>query len=616
MSTEIQRRQQAAPDSAADKRVLDFVSRLVCLAAVLASGFAAGLQAAPLRATEQIPASQSAPYAHGNILGRETFGLELSGARQLRASPIERFMTGSLLRRLLAALFAGACATATWILFERPRQGPPALQSLHRRLGKLNESLIDALRQKEAAEARTFVLTYQDASTGVLNRFALEQALDRELATARGTPAERLVVLVIRFTSMGEVVSAYGHGEANSVLREAAARVRASQLPVNLHPQSIACPPASLQWTDSSEFGQPLLARIGDADLALVMRVAADSKPAAALTEHFSQALAEPYRAANVDAYVSTAFGIAIQQSGLVRASELIDQAVLAAHDAAQGAPCTCTVFEPEARAAAATRVQLETDIRHALNRGEFVLHYHPIVALEDGQLRGFEALIRWRHPREGLLAPARFLPAAESAGLMLDIDRVVLRQAALQARQWALEFDSDFFISLNLSPQHFTRPEIAADIGQLLEDCRVPPHHLRIEITENALINDIEAASRVAAELRERGINICLDDFGTGYSSLNYLRALPLDGLKIDRSFVERMAFDARDFAVVKTIVDLAHYLQLYCVVEGVETAEHRELLEVIGADYIQGDLISRAVPREQAEQMLRAPVFARRVA
>jgi EAL domain-containing protein (putative c-di-GMP-specific phosphodiesterase class I) len=204
----------------------------------------------------------------------------------------------------------------------------------------------------------------------------------------------------------------------------------------------------------------------------------------------------------------------------------------------------------------------------------------------------------------------------ADSVGLMLEIDRLVLRQVALQARQWALDSQADFFLSFNLSPGHFARPEVATEVRQLLEECRVPAGRLRIEITESAIIGNIEAASRTAAQLRESGVKLCLDDFGTGYSSLNYLRVLPLDGLKVDRSFVERMVSDTRDFGVVKTIVDLAHYLQLYCVVEGVETSEQHELLQVLGADFLQGYLFSPAVPAEQAEQMLRAPTAVRRIA
>jgi EAL domain-containing protein (putative c-di-GMP-specific phosphodiesterase class I) len=263
--------------------------------------------------------------------------------------------------------------------------------------------------------------------------------------------------------------------------------------------------------------------------------------------------------------------------------------------------------FEPTTRERAITRLQLETDLRRGITSGGLCLHYQPIVTLDTRQLAGFEALLRWRHPLEGLLLPSRFLAVAESAHLLLDIDRWVMRQAVVQARQWGVELERSFFVSVNVSPQHFARQELVTEISELLREYKVPPERLHLEVTEGALISNLESATSVATELRSLGVHICLDDFGTGYSSLNHLRSLPLDSLKVDRSFVDRMVNNSKDFGVVKTIIDLAHYLELTCVVEGVESAEQNELLQVLAPDYGQGFLYSAALVADDAERFLR---------
>lgn len=488
---------------------------------------------------------------------------------QLRAARPEPSVVASLPRWVLTLLFGGSYAALAAFLIERPRKLTDEIRALKQRLSKLNEQLTQALRDRLASEGHAYDLTHQDKATNTPNRLAFEEALEAELSALRKGSEGRLIVIVAHLVSLEEIRQAYGQRDADAVLREACKRIR------DWTPSPGA---QALRLTDTlAPESMPYfrLARIGELDLAVLLRSGADASCAQQIISEIGDALAVSFTIENGgEAHVNAAFGLCLPEDGLAGAAELIEQAVLAAHEAAQRSPGSTATFEPTARSTAAIRLQRETELRRALRRGELVLHYQPIVATDSARVCGFEALIRWHHPLEGLLSPARFLAVADTAGLLLDIDRLVLRQAALQARQWAVNSQMDFFLSFNLSPRHFARRELVSEVRQLLEECRVAAGRLRIEITESAIIGNIEAASRVAAELRESGVKLCLDDFGTGYSSLNYLRVLPLDGLKVDRSFVERMVSDTRDFGVVKTIVDLAHYLQLYCVVEGVESS------------------------------------------
>ena len=548
-------------------------------------------------------------------------GLTAGGAGvrwQLRAAPADPSALASLPRWVFTLLVGGIYAALTGLMLGRPRKLAAEVLSLQDRLGKLNEQFTNALREKTKVEEQTYASTHRDKSTDLSNRLAFEEALERELYALRRGSSGRLLVLVARLVS--EITQAYGQREADTVLREAARRIQDWKPPDEVQALGLESPSETAGFVGAAASvtaPNSFIARVGEFDLAILMRSGAEAAFTDRVITELGHALAVPFKIGITgEAHVNAAFGLCMPENGLASASELHDQALVAAHEAGERSPRSTAVFEPTVRSTAAIRLQLEADLHRALRRGEFVLHYQPIVATDSAKVCGFEALLRWRHPLEGLLAPAQFLAVADSVGLMLEIDRLVLRQVALQARQWALDSQADFFLSFNLSPGHFARPEVATEVRQLLEECRVPAGRLRIEITESAIIGNIEAASRTAAQLRESGVKLCLDDFGTGYSSLNYLRVLPLDGLKIDRSFVERMVSDTRDFGVVKTIVDLAHYLQLYCVVEGVETSEQHELLQVLGADFLQGYLFSPAVPAEQAEQMLRAPTAMRRIA
>jgi EAL domain-containing protein (putative c-di-GMP-specific phosphodiesterase class I)/GGDEF domain-containing protein len=511
---------------------------------------------------------------------------------EIAGEPHAGWARSALARWTLIMLLGTGAAYWTYWLSQSSGQMSATQAHLLQRIGTLNAALAEALLAKEVAETQRTAFTEVDAATGVANRRAFCETVERQLRRIRGELNHGIAVIVVQFEQARAIAAAFSQASVDEILKEAAARI--------------------LSLPDS----RGSLGRISDIELAMWIEVPPERPGYEPFTQLIIEALSRPFTVAGLAAHVSFAAGVSVTATGNTFAEDAVRQASAAAQDALSRGSGTCLRFEPTTRERAITRLQLETDLRHGLASGGLCLHYQPIVTLDTRQLAGFEALLRWQHPLEGLLLPSRFLAVAESAHLLLDIDRWVMRQAVAQARQWGVELERSFFLSVNVSPQHFARRELVTEISELLREYKVPPERLHLEVTEGALISNLESATSVATELRSLGVHICLDDFGTGYSSLNHLRSLPLDSLKVDRSFIDRMVNNSKDFGVVKTIIDLAHYLELACVVEGVESAEQNELLQVLAPDFGQGFLYSAALAADDAERFLRNSEPQRRAA
>jgi EAL domain-containing protein (putative c-di-GMP-specific phosphodiesterase class I) len=253
------------------------------------------------------------------------------------------------------------------------------------------------------------------------------------------------------------------------------------------------------------------------------------------------------------------------------------------------------------------TQLQLESELRAAIELGEFELYYQPYVDLESRTVVGLEALVRWHHPTRGLLLPAEFIPTAEETGLIVPLGRWIIARACAQAAVWRADApDRPLSISVNLSPRQLHDPELLTLASQVLADSGLPPGVLTIEITENLLLGDAELAGRRLAELRALGVQVAVDDFGTGYSSLAYLRRYPVDVLKIDRSFVDPMTDGPRQAALVRSIVDLASALEVDTVAEGVERSEQASALSGLGCRVAQGFYFARPQPADVISVLL----------
>jgi EAL domain-containing protein (putative c-di-GMP-specific phosphodiesterase class I) len=300
------------------------------------------------------------------------------------------------------------------------------------------------------------------------------------------------------------------------------------------------------------------------------------------------------------------AYGAAADGPGAVLRDA--DTAMYAAKRAGRG---RVAAFTPAIHLEAAERFRLGEDLRGAAARGELRLHYQPIVELATGRTAGFEALVRWAHPVHGLLAPDRFIPLAEELGLVADIDRWVLEEACREVSTWGADAPRLHF-SVNCAEQTYLDADLPAAVSALLDAYGLAPNQLVLELTERALVNDPDVTARTLGLLRAHGVRLGIDDFGTGTSSLGLLHALPLDVLKVDRSFVWAMEGSARSHAVVRTVVGLAHDLGMDVVAEGVETAGQAEALRVLGCRYGQGYHFARPAEPAAARAMLDAPPWA----
>jgi EAL domain-containing protein (putative c-di-GMP-specific phosphodiesterase class I) len=303
--------------------------------------------------------------------------------------------------------------------------------------------------------------------------------------------------------------------------------------------------------------------------------------------------------------YASASIGIALGSSDCERAEDLLRDADTAMDQAKALGKAQYALFQPAMRDRAVAELSLETDLRRALERRELRLHFQPVVSLETGRLAGFEALLRWQHPARGLISPAEFIPLAEETGLIVPIGLWVLRTACRQMENWQSRATgtSSLWVSVNLSGKQLVESRLAEHVENILRDARLDPPSLSLEITESVLIKNADVARAVLVRLRELGVRVQIDDFGTGFSSLGYLQRLPADGLKVDRSFIGRIA---EDIEIVRAIVGLGRSLGMHVVAEGVETADQLDRARDLGCAYAQGFFLCRPLERHAAEAFL----------
>ena len=316
--------------------------------------------------------------------------------------------------------------------------------------------------------------------------------------------------------------------------------------------------------------------------------------------------MSEPFHANGRDIYVNLSIGIAVSTNHRQSAEDLLRDANTAMHRAKLSGKSQFEIFDENMRACVAVRVQRETDLRRAIERGEFQVHYQPIVSLADGTIAGFEALVRWRH-RDGLLLPADFIPLAEQTGLIIPIERYVLRRAMEQMREWdKMRLRTPLTMSVNLSAQHYSERDLVDEIIKLLKATGFEPNFLKLEITETALMHNTEVVSSTLARLNDLHIQLAMDDFGTGYSSLSYLHQFPIKTLKIDRSFVQNLGLKRETRKIVQTIVALGKHLGMDVTAEGVENVQQIAELQAFDCSHAQGFLFSKPLSEDAAGALL----------
>ena len=318
--------------------------------------------------------------------------------------------------------------------------------------------------------------------------------------------------------------------------------------------------------------------------------------------------LSAPFELDGKEVFTSASIGIALGNSAYQDPEEIMRDADTAMYRAKSLGKARYEVFNADMRASVMARLELETDLRRALERGEFRNFYQPIVSLADGEVIGFEALLRWEHPTRGLLGPKEFISVAEDTGLIRELGWWSLREACSRISEWKAGSVAgrELTVSVNLSIKQFMQPNLVENIGLLLKELALPPHSLKLEITESTVMEDPTTAVEMLQQMKALGIRLAIDDFGTGYSSLSYLHRFPLDTLKIDRSFISGAAGGESGMEIARTIMPLAKNLRLDVVAEGVETAEQVQELKKLECKYAQGFFFSKPLSRYEAEALL----------
>jgi len=435
--------------------------------------------------------------------------------------------------------------------------------------------LSDVTREAELARELAR-LAGRDPLTGLANRRLLLERLQRAVARA-GRAGTRLALLFVDLDRFKMVNDGLGHGAGDALLIEVARRLQ-----------------AALRATDT-------VGRLGGDEFVVLLDPVRAEPDAGRVAASLLAALAAPYLIEGQELILAASIGIALYPSDARTAEELLARADIAMYRTKTSGGGGFGFYSPELHAAALERLELERGLRRALERDEFVLHYQPTVRLLDGRVTGVEALLRWRHPSRGLVGPGNFVGVAEETGLILPIGAWALRRACRQAAEWERAGHAPLVVAVNVSPRQIQRGDIGALVRSALGETRLPPDRLILEITESAVVDDTEAACRVLAPLKALGVRLALDDFGTGHSSLGRLKRLPLDCLKIDRSFVQRIGADADDEAIVRAIVALAETLRLSVVAEGVERPDQARFLIEVGCGSAQGFLFGRPKPAEE---------------
>ncbi|OYU98778.1 MAG: bifunctional diguanylate cyclase/phosphodiesterase [Burkholderiales bacterium PBB5] len=445
------------------------------------------------------------------------------------------------------------------------------------REARLARSLQSANAQLQSANAELQQLAFRDVLTGLPNRLLfddrLQHAIDRLQRQPAGPIGPQLAVLFIDLDGFKPVNDALGHGAGDLVLREAARRL------------------AGVARASDT------LARVGGDEFVLLAPVDPPAT-ATALAERLIEALRRPFALDGQSVALGCSIGIAQfpEHGAGDRLLACADAAMYAAKRAGGGG---WAMYQPGMGGNAGEQAALQQALRVALARGELSLHYQPKVHAASGAVQGLEALLRWHHPERGMVSPAVFIPVAERCGLIGQIGQWVIDEACAQLARWR---DQGWHgqVAVNLSPHQLRQPELVARVLDALARHALQPTQLALEVTETAMMENLQADGQVLARLSASGVTIAIDDFGTGYSSLAYLRRLPARELKIDRSFVQDVDTDSDARAVMQAVVGLAHALRMQVVAEGVETVGQRTLLTAMGCDLLQGYLLARPMPAE----------------
>jgi len=446
--------------------------------------------------------------------------------------------------------------------------------------GEASCSIIRDVTERKVLEEQLRYQAFHDSLTNLPNRALFLKRLGHTLAQT-GRVDGAVAVLLLDLNHFKMVNDSLGHDAGNTVLVEVAERLRASVRPGDT------------------------VGRIFGDEFAVLLEAPSGMDEARRVAERVQERLRVPIEIEGQEVLVSTSIGITLGESAQARPEEVLRRADLAMYTAKKRSKAEYEEYSPALEAPIANRVDLERDLRRAVEREEFEVHYQPIVELYTGEIFGVEALARWRHPERGLVEAEEFIVVAEETGLIRAIGQQVVEAACRQAEEWGRRYPQRVpMLSVNLSANQFVQqPNL---IPKVLDETGLEPSALQVEITERAVMDDAEFALVKLEELKDLGVSLAIDDFGMGYSCLYHLKHMPIDFLKIDRAFIIGLGDDQGDEAIVSGTVGLAHALGVIAVAEGVETADQQEILGELGCDLVQGYYVTKPLSREAMEDLL----------
>jgi diguanylate cyclase (GGDEF)-like protein len=444
------------------------------------------------------------------------------------------------------------------------------------------ESFVDISKRKKA-EAEIEHQAFHDGLTGLPNRTRFHEQLQESLAQARRDD-QLLAVMFLDLDRFKTINDTLGHPVGDELLTRVAGRLS-----------------SCLRSHDS-------IARLGGDEFAVLVTGIDHPRGATGIAQRMVEALRAPFHINGFELHTTTSMGISLFPKDGTDAERLLQNADIALYHAKEQGRNTFRYYDSGVGVTAKERLTLETDLRHALEREQLVLHYQPQLHTPTGAIVGVESLLRWQHPDLGLLFPDKFIPLAEETGLIESIGEWVLQQACRQGKAWQEEGLHGLRVGVNLSPLQFHQPGLRHVITDTLHRTGFNPSGLELELTESAALRNLEASARIMGSLKSTGVRLCLDDFGVGYTSLVHLRQFPLDSVKIDRTFLRALEESPHDSAIISAILGIARSLGLGVIAEGVETVAQQHFLQQHGCEVMQGYLFSKPLPVAAATALLRA--------
>ncbi|MEM9275142.1 MAG: EAL domain-containing protein [Cyanobacteria bacterium P01_F01_bin.143] len=449
-------------------------------------------------------------------------------------------------------------------------------------LEKTNQQLKEEIVQRKRTQKKLLYLAMYDPLTDLPNRILFMQRLNNLLQQLAQNQSNLFAVLFLDCDRFKLINDSLGHFVGDQVLSEIARRIKLCIKPSDT------------------------LARFGGDEFMVLVSELSDTNQASRIAQKIQNQLQLPFEVNRHQLFISASIGIVLGNRDYKLAEHVLRDADTAMYQAKKRGKACHQVFNPKMHRNASKRLKLETDLRLALKHQELAVYYQPIVSLNTNSLIGFEALVRWNHPKRGFVSPVEFIPVAEETGLIVPLGLWVMRSACHQFRLWQTKHSIDQLkISVNLSVKQFYQPDFIQQIDHILHETQLDSQSLKLEITESAIVDNAESATLLFQKLRQREIQLSIDDFGTGYSSLSYLHRFPVNTLKIDRSFVSRIGKDGENLEIIQAIVTLAKQLGMTIVAEGIETTQQKEYLKALDCDEGQGYLFAKPLPTQEVESI-----------